>query len=456
MFEPLIIKEATPLKLLSGAHAALLRKIETKEARIGVVGLGYVGLPLGMAFADAGFSVLGLDIDSRKIDKLNRGESYIRHIDDAPLAALIREKKLEASSDFSRVYDLDCIIICVPTPLNSAREPDMSYIVGTTEGLAPYMRAGQLFVLESTTYPGTTDEVVRPILERNGLLAGRDFYLAFSPEREDPGNEHHNTRTIPKVVGGHTPKCLEAACALYGSALAKTIAVSSTQVAEMTKLLENIFRCVNIALVNEMKMLCDRMKLDVWEVIQAASSKPFGFMPFFPGPGLGGHCIPIDPFYLTWRARQFEFQTRFIELAGDINTQMPYYVVQRTMEALNQSHKSLNGAKLLVVGAAYKKDVDDMRESPSLRVITLLKERGASVSYHDAFVPKLEPSEHFPEAMTSVALTTEALEATDAVLILTNHSNIDYERIVRHAPIVVDTRNATKHLRQSCRHVFTA
>jgi len=308
------------------------------------------------------------------------------------------------------------------------------------------VRRGQLFVLESTTYPGTTDEVLRPILERSGLRAGDDFHLAFSPEREDPGNKTFSTKTIPKIVGGYTPRCLEVAQALYAAALKETIAVSSTQVAELVKLLENIFRCVNIALVNELKMLCDRMKLDVWEVIQAASTKPFGFMPFLPGPGLGGHCIPIDPFYLTWKARKFEFQTKFIELAGEVNAQMPHYVVHRTMEALNTQRKSLNGARLLIVGAAYKKDVDDVRESPALRVISLLRDRGALVEYHDPYVPRLEKGATFEYEMRSVPLSAERISKYDAVLILTDHSSIDYGMIVANAMQVVDTRNATRNV----------
>ena len=422
----------------------LLERIRSREAKVGVVGLGYVGLPLGMAFAEAGFPVLGLDIDARKVEHVERGESYIKHI---PTEALQKAKaggKLRASTDFAKLAELDCVVICVPTPLTKAREPDMSYVVATAEALAPYVRRGQLFVLESTTYPGTTDEVLKPILEKGGLKAGVDFHLAFSPEREDPGNAKFNTRTIPKIVGGYSPACLEVAEALYASALAKTVPVSSTRVAEMAKLLENIFRCVNIALVNELKMLCDRMGVDVWEVIHAASTKPFGFMPFFPGPGLGGHCIPIDPFYLTWKAREYEFQTKFIELAGEVNVQMPYYVVTRTMEGLNAQQKSLNGARVLVLGAAYKKDVDDMRESPSLRVITLLKERGAVVDYHDPFVPKIEAAHGFQWEMQSVPLNAGALRSYDAVLILTDHSPIDYGWVVEHSALVVDTRNATR------------
>ncbi|HZI02599.1 MAG TPA: nucleotide sugar dehydrogenase, partial [Archangium sp.] len=352
----------------------------------------------------------------------------------------------KASMDFAKSKDMDCVIICVPTPLTASREPDMSYIIQTGESLSPYVRRGQLFILESTTYPGTTEEVLKPLLEKTGLKAGVDFHLAFSPEREDPGNKNFNTKTIPKIVGGYTSECSEVAAALYGSALKEVVPVSSTRVAELAKLLENIFRCVNIAMVNEMKMLCDRMNIDVWEVIQAASTKPFGFMPFFPGPGLGGHCIPIDPFYLTWKAREFEFHTKFIELAGEVNQQMPYYVVQRTMEALNKHRKTLNGAKVLCLGAAYKKDIDDMRESPSLRVMSLLKERGAEVAYHDPYVPHLEAGHGFNYDMKSVPLNPETLGEYDAVIILTDHSCIDYNMVVKQSEVVVDTRNATKNV----------
>jgi UDP-N-acetyl-D-glucosamine dehydrogenase len=422
----------------------LLERIRAREAKVGVVGMGYVGLPLGMAFAEAGFPVTGLDVDERKVRNIEKGESYIKHIPSEPLKALSSSGKLKATSDFSRVRDLDCVIICVPTPLTQAREPDMTFIIKTGEALAPHVRRGQLYVLESTTYPGTTDEVLRPLLERSGLKAGVDFHLAFSPEREDPGNKRFNTKSIPKIVGGHTPACLEVAQALYASALKETVPVSSTQVAELAKLLENIFRCVNIALVNELKMLCDRMNLDVWEVINAAATKPFGFMAFYPGPGLGGHCIPIDPFYLTWKAREYEFHTRFIELAGEVNTQMPYYVVTRTMEALNGQRKMLNGARILALGAAYKKDIDDMRESPSLRVISLLKDKGAHVDYHDPYVPSLEPGHGFNHRMKSVPCTPETVARYDAVVILTDHTHIDYQAVVDAAQLVVDTRNATK------------
>jgi UDP-N-acetyl-D-glucosamine dehydrogenase len=424
----------------------LLERIRRREAKVGVVGMGYVGLPLGMAFADAGFPVTGLDVDTRKVESIGRGESYIKHIPSAPLKELTSKGKLKATTDFAKAREMDCIIICVPTPLTASREPDMSYIVKTGEALSPHVRPGQLFILESTTYPGTTDEVLKPLLERSGLKAGVDFHLAFSPEREDPGNKNFNTKTIPKIVGGYTPACLEVAQALYGSALKETVPVSSTRVAELAKLLENIYRCVNIAMVNEMKMLCDRMNIDVWEVINAAATKPFGFQPFYPGPGLGGHCIPIDPFYLTWKAREYEFHTKFIELAGEVNTQMPYYVVTRTMEALNKNKKTLNGAKVLCIGAAYKKDIDDMRESPSLRIISLLKEKGAQVDYHDPYVPRLEEGHGFHYSMKSVPLHPETICDYDAVVILTDHSNIDYNMVVKQSQCVVDTRNACKNV----------
>ena len=434
----------------------LLGRIQNREAKVGVVGLGYVGLPLGMAFAEAGFPVTGLDVDQRKIDKIAKGESYIKHIPSAPLAELTNAGKLKATNDFAKSRELDCVVICVPTPLTASREPDMSFIIQTGEALAPYVRPGQLFILESTTYPGTTEEVLKPLLEKNGLKAGVDFFLAFSPEREDPGNKGFNTKTIPKVVGGYSPACLEVAVALYGSALKEVVPVSSTRVAELAKLLENIYRCVNIAMVNEMKMLCDRMNVDVWEVIQAASTKPFGFQPFYPGPGLGGHCIPIDPFYLTWKAREFEFHTKFIELAGEVNWQMPYYVVQRTMEALNQNKKVLNGAKVLCIGAAYKKDIDDHRESPSLRVMTLLKEKGAEIAYHDPFVKELHKGHGFNMEMKSVPLDPETLNQYDAVMILTDHSHIDYNELVQRSNIVVDTRNATKNVTQGREKIVKA
>ena len=434
----------------------LRQRIESREAGIGVVGLGYVGLPLAMAFAEAGFHVTGLEVDTKKVDAVNAGRSYIKHIASEPLKKLTDAKQLLATTDFSRVRELDCIIICVPTPLTPSREPDMSFIIKTGEALAPYVRAEQLYILESTTYPGTTDEVLKPLLEKTGLKAGVGFHLAFSPEREDPGNKNFNTKTIPKIVGGFSPACLEVASALYASALQQVVEVSGTRVAELSKLLENIFRCVNIALVNELKMLCDRMGVDVWEVIQAASTKPFGFMPFYPGPGLGGHCIPIDPFYLTWKARQFEFQTKFIELAGEVNTAMPYYVVQRTMEGLNQHKKSINGSRILVLGAAYKKDVDDIRESPSFRIMSLLKDQGALVDYHDPYVPELHRGHGIPFDAKSVEISDEVLRGYDAVLISTDHSNIDYVRLVKASKLVIDTRNATQHVKTGREKIIKA
>ena len=434
----------------------LLERIQRKEAKVGVVGMGYVGLPLGMAFAEAGFTVTGLEVDATKVASVNAGKSYIKHIASEPLKRVTEAKKLWATSDFAVVAELDCILICVPTPLTASREPDMSFIIRTGEALAPYVRPHQLFVLESTTYPGTTDEVLKPLLEKTGLRAGEDFHLAFSPEREDPGNKNFNTKTIPKIVGGFSPGCLEVASALYGSALKEVVPVSGTRVAELSKLLENIFRCVNIALVNELKMLCDRMGVDVWEVIQAASTKPFGFMPFYPGPGLGGHCIPIDPFYLTWKAREFEFQTKFIELAGEVNTAMPYYVVQRTMEGLNQHKKSINGSRILVLGAAYKKDVDDIRESPSFRIMSLLKDQGALVDYHDPYVPELHRGHGIPFDAKSVEISDEVLRGYDAVLISTDHSNIDYVRLVKASKLVIDTRNATQHVKTGREKIIKA
>jgi UDP-N-acetyl-D-glucosamine dehydrogenase len=423
----------------------LLNRLADRTARVGVIGLGYVGLPLALTFAGrGGLRALGLDVDPAKPLALAEGRSYIEHVPGAAIADAVRAGRLEASTDLARAAECDAIVVCVPTPLTREREPDLSFVVQTAEALAPVLRRGQLVVLESTTYPGTTDEVLLPILERgSGLRAGKDFFLAFSPEREDPGSGVA-THAIPKIVGGHTPACLEAALALYGSSFERVVPVSSTRVAEMTKLLENIFRSVNIALVNELKMLCHRMELDVNEVIDAASTKPFGFMPFQPGPGLGGHCIPIDPFYLTWKARQFEFQTRFIELAGEVNVEMPRYVVQRTMEALNARGKAMKGARILVLGLAYKKDVDDMRESPSVRIIELLQERGAHVVYHDPHVPRVPRMRQHHLDMVSVPLTDDALASADAVLVATDHSSVDYARVVERAALVVDTRNACR------------
>ena len=432
----------------AGGETPLLARLRARTARVAVVGLGYVGLPLALTFARrGGLRALGVDVDPEKPRALAEGRSYIRHVAADEIAAAVRDGALEATTDLSRVAACDAVVICVPTPLTREREPDLRFIVQTGEALAPHLRAGQAVVLESTTYPGTTEEVLLPILERgSGLVAGRDFFLAFSPERENPGSGVA-THTIPKIVGGHTPACLEAALALYGAAFERVVPVSSTRVAEMTKILENVFRSVNIALVNELKVLCHRMRIDVNEVVDAAATKPFGFMPFQPGPGLGGHCIPIDPFYLTWKARQFEFQTRFIELAGEVNTEMPRYVVQRLMEALSDRGRPLLHARILVLGIAYKKDVDDMRESPAVRLIELLQERGAQVVYHDPYVPRVPRMREHRLDMVSVPLTDEAVASADAVLVATDHSCFDYARLVEHARLVVDTRNACKHVR---------
>jgi len=425
----------------------LLKRIENREATVGVVGLGYVGLPLVHEFCTQGFAVTGFDIDSRKVDALNAGKSYIGHIPSEQIASVVASAGFEATTDFDKMADADCIVICVPTPLSETREPDLSYIEGTAKSIAKRLRKGHLIVLESTTYPGTTKEVVLPILTGGSdLEVGEDFYLAFSPEREDPANKNFTTKTIPKVVGGLTPHCTELADALYSAIVDRTVVVSSAEVAESTKLLENIYRSVNIALVNELKMLFTRMGIDVWEVISAASTKPFGFHAFYPGPGLGGHCIPIDPFYLSWKAKEFDFATRFIELAGEINTAVPYYVVERLSIALNEQRKSVKGSKILVLGVAYKPDVDDIRESPAMRIIEILMERGATISYNDPFISELPMMRKYKIPKTSVELTKEALSEADCVLIVTDHSlyRDSAQFIVDNARIVVDTRNATR------------
>ena len=422
----------------------LLDKIKQKEATVGIIGLGYVGLPLLIRFAEAGFPMIGFDIDSRKIDALLHGKSYIKHIPIDPVNAFLARKQLDVTIGFERLREADCIIICVPTPLTDKMEPDLRYVAGTTDVIAAHLRPGQLVVLESTTYPGTTEELVLSKLQQTGLQVGKDFYLAFSPEREDPGNKNFSTGNIPKVVGGVTPACLERAKALYQYAVSQVVPVSSTRVAELTKLLENIYRSVNIALVNELKVLGQKMGIDIWEVIEAASSKPFGFTPFYPGPGLGGHCIPIDPFYLSWKAREYDFATRFIELAGEINVSMPYYVLDRLMHALNERSKCLKGAKILVLGMAYKKDIDDDRESPSYVVTELLLKNGAEVYYNDPYIPRLKPIRKYNFAMESLPLTEELLQGMDAVMILTDHSSYDYQWIVDNSALVIDTRNATK------------
>jgi UDP-N-acetyl-D-glucosamine dehydrogenase len=412
---------------------------------IAIVGLGYVGLPLSLQFARSGVRVLGLDIDAAKVDALMAGRSYIKHITNEAIAAQVKAGAFTASTDFARVRDVSAVIICVPTPLNKNREPDISYILQTGQAIAPHLQRGTLVVLESTTYPGTTDEDLREVLESgSGLTAGTDFHLAFSPEREDPGNPQSVVAHIPKVVGGFTPACLERAKALYGHAIQTIVPVSSCRAAEAAKLLENIFRGVNIALVNELKMVYSAMGIDVWEVINAAKTKPFGFMAFYPGPGLGGHCIPIDPFYLTWKAREYGQNTRFIELAGEVNTAMPEYVVNRLAEALNAAKKPVNGSKILLVGLAYKPDVDDDRESPSYVLLDLLKKRGAVVAYHDPYVPVIRPTREHPHwaGTKSVAWDQATVAGFDAVLIATNHKAISYGELARWAKCIVDTRNA--------------
>ncbi|MCL5096641.1 MAG: nucleotide sugar dehydrogenase [Candidatus Omnitrophica bacterium] len=414
------------------------------EMKIAVIGLGYVGLPLSLQFARSGLMVLGLDIDPDKVGSINRGASYIKHIPDKAIREQLGTGRFSADTDFARIQDVQAAIICVPTPLNKNREPDISYILSTGESIAPHLTKGVLVVLESTTYPGTTDEDLRSVLEKgSGLKAGVDFHLAFSPEREDPGNPKSRVAEIPKVIGGYTPACLERAKALYGRAIKTIVPVSSCRAAEATKLLENIFRSVNIALVNELKLVYGAMDIDTWEVINAAKTKPFGFMAFYPGPGLGGHCIPIDPFYLTWKAREYGQHTRFIELAGEINTAMPEYVVGRTAEALNARRKPLNGSRVLVIGLAYKPDVDDDRESPSYHLMDLLKHRHAEVAYYDPHVPVIRPSrEHSGWAgLASVDWDQKTLSAFDAVIVATAHSTINYKELAAWTPCIVDTRN---------------
>src|SRR5215469_6315098 len=433
----------------------LKTKIEQRQARVAIIGLGYVGLPLALLYSDRGFPVTGFDIDPRKISALQSGGSYIFRITPQEIQQA-RQQGFSATADYAQLETMDAIIICVPTPLDEYHEPDLSYITGTAESIAPHLRRGHLVILESTTYPGTTEEVLIPILEkgnRAGLKAARDedngqsFFVAFSPEREDPGNQTVARQDIPKVVGGLNPQAGELAGALYGSIFNRTVPVSSPAAAEMTKLLENIYRCVNIALVNELKLLCLRMGLDIWEVIEAASTKPFGFHPFYPGPGLGGHCIPVDPFYLSWKAKEFDFHTRFIELAGEVNINMPYHVLASVGSALNAHKKSVNGAKVMVLGVAYKKDIDDLRESPALTIIELLQKEGAQVSYHDPYFPKVGKGRKYDLEMTCAPLTN--LAQYDCVLIVTDHSDYDYQDIVKRSQLVVDTRNATRGIQSS-------
>ncbi len=428
----------------------LEKKISAGTAHIGVIGLGYVGLPLVKLFLTKGFRVTGFDIDPKKVASLNKGRSYIRHISTRELRDFLVKKAFRATTDFHGLRVVDVIIICVPTPLDAHKNPDLSYVLDTTRVIAGHLRKGQLVILESTTYPGTTDEEMLPILAETGLRPGRDFFLAFSPEREDPGNTSFSTGTIPKVVGGLTPACRRLAKLLYDRIIVRTVPVSSTRVAEAVKLLENIFRSVNIALVNELKIIFERLDIDVWEVIRAASSKPFGYMPFYPGPGFGGHCIPVDPYYLTYKAKEVDYSTKFIELAGEINRHMPYYVVNKAVEALNRQGKSIRKARVLVLGVAYKKDIDDQRESPALKIISVFMEKGARVSYSDPYVPRSAGHREYPGLdLSSVPLTAARLRASDAVIIATDHSVYDYDWIVRHAPLVVDTRNAVKKKRKN-------
>ena len=436
---------------------ALLENIRGHRARIGIIGLGYVGLPLVLRFGDEGFHVIGFDVDPTKVTKLNRGESYIRHIAADRVLSLVNKKQFEATSDFARLSDVDCIIICVPTPLTAKKDPDLQYIESTADAIKKTLRKGQIVSLESTTYPGTTDEILLEKFKLTGLEVGKDYFLVFSPEREDPGNPKFSTRTIPKVVGGTTPECLEIGDALYSQVIDKVVTVSSTRAAELVKLLENIYRSVNIALVNELKLLAQRMDIDIWEVIAAAATKPFGFTAFQPGPGLGGHCIPIDPFYLSWKAKEYDFSTRFIHLAGEINSSMPHYIVERVGDTLNDLAKSVRGARILILGVAYKKDVDDVRESPALEIMELLQERGAVLCYSDPYIPRLHKMRaHDFSNMTSVPLTVETLRNQDLVLITTDHTNIDYQWLVENSPVVVDTRNATKGVKGGGKKIVRA
>src|SRR6201997_1639709 len=436
------------------------------QLKVAIIGCGYVGLPLALRFAEAGHKVTGFDTDPNKVNMLNAGKSYIEHIQQTKIQQFVNSRHFAATSDFAKLKEADAIIICVPTPLDERREPDLSYVEQTAISIQPHLQKGQLVVLESTTYPGTTEELVLPILEKSGLKCPiasgiesenipSDFFLAFSPEREDPGNKQYGLAQIPKVVGGINPPSSRAALALYAQVVARVVPVSSTRAAEMAKLLENIFRCVNIALVNELKLLATRMNIDIWEVIDAAATKPFGFMPFYPGPGLGGHCIPVDPYYLSWKAREFDFAARFIELAGEINTAMPYHVVEAISESLNKHKKSLKGAKLLVLGVAYKKDVDDLRESPTLKIMEILQERGAEFDYNDPYFPQLHKMRRYDYSqMKSVPLNAQTLSKYDAVVIATDHSSYDYAAIVDGAKLVIDTRNATRRVIRHREKIF--
>lgn len=437
-------------------YQKLKKIIETNKAKIGVIGLGYVGLPLVRLFASKGFQVIGFDIDPEKVKKLNQGESYIKSISSKSVKELVKSKRFSATIDFNKLKKIDAIIICVPTPLTLDGKPDVSYIKSTACVISKNLRKGQLIVLESTTYPGTTREILLPELNKSGLKCCKDFFCAFSPEREDPGNPIFTNETIPKVVGGVDKLSLELAKALYSKAIVKVVPVSSCEVAEAAKILENVYRCINIALVNELKMLFDKMGIDIWEVISASSTKPFGFQPFYPGPGLGGHCIPIDPFYLSWKAKEYGFSTQFIELAGQINVQMPVYVVSKLQEALKTHKKSLNNSKILILGIAYKKDIDDPRESPAFKIVEILLGKGAKVMYNDPYIPHLPKMRHYGFNIPSVKLTKTILHRVDAVIIVTDHSNYDYKFIVDNAKLVIDTRNATRNVGKKKSNVILA
>jgi len=431
--------------------AKILADIKARKTRVGIIGLGYVGLPLAVEFAAAGYRVTGFDVQAGKIEAINAGRNYIPDVDGRLLADLVKRKMLIASPDFNLLKDQDAISICVPTPLSKTGDPDLSYILSAQKEVKRSLRRGQMIVLESTTYPGTTEEVMLPDLQADGMVVGKDFFLAFSPERIDPGNAHFGAKNTPKVIGGVTPNCVELLSALYSSVLEKVVPVSSTRAAEMVKLLENTFRSINIGLVNELAIICNLLKIDVWEVIDAAATKPFGFMPFYPGPGLGGHCIPIDPSYLTWKLRTLNYRTRFIELAVDINLSMPGYVVQKVADALNCYGKSVLNSRILILGVSYKRDIDDVRESPAFDIIRHLREKGAKISYHDPWVPQLDFD---GEKMKSVELTRDYLAEQDCAVIVTDHSNVDYAFVVQHCPLIMDSRNATKRIQPTPKHVM--
>lgn len=424
----------------------LKEKILAHSATVGVIGLGYVGLPLAVEKGKVGFKVIGFDINAARVARVNAGDNYIGDVKDEELQELTQKGAVVATTEYDRLSECDVVVICVPTPLTITRDPDISYIEASAVQIAKYLKPGQLVTLESTTYPGTTEEVILPLLEKNGLKVGKDFFLAFSPERVDPGNKRFSTNNTSKVVGGMTPVCLEVAYTFYAQTIVNVVPVSSPAAAELTKVFENTYRAVNIALVNELMLLCDRMGIDIWEVVEAAGTKPFGIQTFWPGPGVGGHCIPIDPFYLTWKAREYDFHTRFIELAGEINVEVSYHVINKIIRALNDENKSLKDAKVFVLGVAYKKDIDDVRESPALKIMELLRKNGANISYHDPYISVIEPHGGSTMHLESTELTDETLASADCVLILTDHSAVDYQRVVDNAKLVVDTRNATKEV----------